>query len=301
MKVLVTGSTGFVGVHLVDHLVAEGDEVIVTSRSSGGPDVCDLSALTAFVGDHRPDTIFHLAGQADVEASWCNPLESFRTNGEGTYNLLVAARMAGVERVVTVTSADIYGFALPDDLPLGESAPLRPVSPYGASKAVADLVALQAHLGFGQEVIRARSFNHFGPGQSDRAVCAALASRIVASEVAGATTIPVGDMSVRRDFTDVRDVVRAYRLLAERGRPGLAYNVCSGQSVSVGHVADRLIALSGDSVRMEPTEELFRPADLPELRGDPTLIRNHTNWTPQIDLESTLTDVLKDWRSRSSN
>ena len=300
MKALVTGSTGFVGTHLVDHLVAEGDEVIATSRSSGGPDVCDLSALEVFIGDHQPDAIFHLAGQADVEKSWCNPLESFRINGEGTHNLLAAARMAGVKRVVAVTSADIYGLALPGDLPLGESAPLRPASPYGVSKAFADLVALQAHLRFGQEVVRARSFNHCGPGQSDRAVCAALASRIVASELTGDTTIPVGDVSVRRDFTDVRDIVRAYRLLAERGRPGLAYNVCSGQSVSVRHVADRLLALSGGLMRMEPRKALFRPVDLPELRGDPTLIRNHTGWTPLIDLESTLVDVLKDWRSRSS-
>ena len=169
------------------------------------------------------------------------------------------------------------------------------------TKAFPALVALQAYLGFGQEVVRARSFNDFGPGQSDRAVCAALASRIVVNELAGDTTIPVGDMSVRRDFTDVRDVVRAYRLLAERGRPGLAYNVCSGQSVSVKHVADRLLALSGDLMRMEPRKTLFRPVDLPELRGDPTLIRNHTDWTPLIDLDSTLVDVLKDWRSRSSH
>ncbi|MCH2433085.1 MAG: GDP-mannose 4,6-dehydratase [Acidimicrobiales bacterium] len=299
MRALVTGSAGFVGRHLVDHLTACGDDVTATDRSHGGPDLLDAPALAALMSDAAPEVVFHLAGQADVGGSWSTPGETIRVNVEGTFNVLAAARAGGVERVVTVTSADVYGVVGPDDLPVTEAAPFRPVSPYAASKAAADIIAQQAHLGFGQDVVRARSFNHLGPGQSDRFVCAAIAARIVANERSGGDAVPVGDLTPLRDFTDVRDVVRAYRLLALDGRAGAAYNVCTGVSVSIGRVADDLVTMATRPMRLESDPALLRPVEVPELRGDPSALRSDTGWAPVHDLGDTLRDVMEDWRSRA--
>src|SRR5690349_7759621 len=164
-------------------------------------------------------------------------------------NILLAAVQHEVGRVVAVASADVYGRVAADALPIDESCPLRPHSPYGASKAAADVIALQTFLGHGLGVIRARPFNHLGPGQSDRFVASALASRIARNEVEGLDELAVGDLTPRRDFTDVRDVVRAYRLLALDGEPGEAYNVCSGRDVSIQELADRLIGLADHPMR----------------------------------------------------
>ncbi len=227
-------------------------------------------------------------------------METLRTNVEGTHNVLAAARSAEVARVVTVTSADIYGLVERHDLPLTESSPIRPVSPYAASKAAADLVAQQAHLGHGQDVVRARSFNHLGPGQSDRFVCSALAARIVANERSGGSGVRVGNLTPRRDFTDVRDVVRAYRRMATSGVAGQAYNVCSGRSTSVQEVVDRLLEMSPQEMQVEVDPDLFRPADLEELRGDPSRLVADTGWSTEYALDDTLKDLLEDWRERLS-
>ena len=242
MIVLVTGAAGFVGRHLTAHLVACGDDVVGTDRSEGGPDLLDPAGLGRLVAEVDPEVVFHLAGQADVGGSWEAPADTLRVNAEGTLHLLEAVRSAGGARVVTVTSADVYGVVRPEDLPLNEMAPLRPVSPYAASKAAADLLALQAYLGHRMDVVRVRSFNHLGPGQDDRFVCSALAARIAAAEAGRGDEVRVGNLAARRDFTDVRDVVRAYRCLAIDGRAGAAYNVCTGTSVAVSEVAERLMA-----------------------------------------------------------
>ncbi len=294
----MTGAAGFVGSHLVDHLVAEADEVLTTNRATGGPDLLDYEGLRELLDDLRPEVVFNLAGHADVAQSWQEPLESIRTNGEGTFNVLAAARSAGVERVVTVISSDIYGVRRFDDLPITEEAPFQPISPYAAGKAVADIVASQAHLGFGQDVVRARSFGHFGPGQGENAVCSALAARVARSELAGAETMRVGNLNARRDFTDVRDVVRAYRLLATRGRTGCAYNVCSGTSVTIGTVLDILLAHAERPLRVISDPELYRPVDLHELRGDASQLEADTGWSPYFTLESSLIELLNDWRCR---
>ncbi len=294
----MTGAAGFVGSHLVDHLVAEADEVLTTNRATGGPDLLDYEGLRELLDDLRPEVVFNLAGHADVAQSWQEPLESIRTNGEGTFNVLAAARSAGVERVVTVISSDIYGVRRFDDLPITEEAPFQPISPYAAGKAVADIVASQAHLGFGQDVVRARSFGHFGPGQGENAVCSALAARVARSELAGAETMRVGNLNARRDFTDVRDVVRAYRLLATRGRTGCAYNVCSGTSVTIGTVLDILLAHAERPLRVISDPELYRPVDLHELRGDASQREADTGWSPYFTLESSLIELLNDWRCR---
>ena len=298
VKAFVTGASGFVGRHLVAHLRDCGDEVVPTDRSDGGPDLLDADGFATLVAEVRPDVVYHLAGQADVAASWLSPIETMRVNVEGTHNILEVARTFGVAKVLTVSSADIYGVVAPEELPIVESAPLRPVSPYAASKAAADLVALQAHLGHGQDVVRARAFNHLGPGQSKSFVGAGFAARIAAAERSGDDELQTGDLTPRRDFTDVRDVVRAYRLLATEGRPGVAYNICSGTSVSIGELAGLLLGLTDARMHLVEDPDLLRPVELPELRGDASLLQRHTGWAPSISLDETLSDVLEDWRLR---
>ncbi|MEE2767920.1 MAG: GDP-mannose 4,6-dehydratase [Actinomycetota bacterium] len=300
MRALVTGSAGFVGQYLVAHLESCGDTVTTTDRIDGGPDLLDSPGIANLIAAAAPEVVFHLAGQADVAASWNDPVGTLRANAEGTMNVLAAAREVGASRVITVTSADVYGTVATNDLPVGEETPMRPVSPYAASKAAGDLVALQAHLGHGQDVIRARSFNHLGRGQSDRFACPALASRIAKNEQSGDAVVQVGNLDARRDFTDVRDVVRAYRMLALDGRAGTAYNVCSGQAVAISEIAKRLLSMAVHPMRLEPDQSLLRPTDVAELRGDPSRLQSHTGWVPEYALDDTLAEVLEDWRERLS-
>jgi len=298
MKALVTGASGFVGRHLVDHLTASGDEVALCDRVHGGIDICDAGAIASLVRSEAPDAVYHLAGWADVGGSWSEPVEAFRANAEGTLNVLLACADAGVARVLSVGSADVYGRVTEAELPLREDAPLRPVSPYAASKVAADFLGLQAFLGRGLGVIRVRAFNHLGPGQTDRFVAPALATRIARNEVEGGEVVPVGNLSPRRDFTDVRDVVRAYRLLVERGEPGEVYNVCSGRDIAVQQLAEMLVAMADRPMRLEPDPDLQRPVDIPVLRGDNARIRKATGWQPDIPMEQTLADLLDDCRRR---
>ena len=298
MHALITGSSGFVGHHLIRHLEAMGDAVTPTDRAMGGPDISDRESVGQFVRDVQPDVVYHLAGQSDVAHSWADPIGTYRANVEGTLNILDACRDAGVRRVIAVISADVYGRVTPDELPLNERSPFRPVSPYAASKCAADLMCQQAHIGYGADIVRVRPFTHIGPGQSTRFVTSALASRIATAERDGIDAIPVGSLDTRRDFTDVRDVVRAYRLLATYGEAGEVYNVCSGVDVAIRDVAELLLARAERPIRLEFDPALARPADVPVLRGDPTRVHQLTGWKPEFTLESTLRDVLDDWRSR---
>lgn len=298
MRALVTGASGFVGRHLVEHLHNNGDEVIGVDRALGHVDITDAEAVEALFLDVRPEVVYHLAGWSDVGGSWNRPQEVFRTNAEGTLNVLTAAAKADVERVLAVSSADVYGIVSEAELPLREDTQLRPVTPYAASKVAADYLALQAFLGHQLGVVRVRAFNHLGPGQSERFVAGAIAQRIATNELHGGDHIPIGNLSSRRDFTDVRDVVRAYRLLVGSGQPGEVYNVCSGTDTAVSALADRLVAMAVRPMTLEPDPKLVRPIDLPVLRGDNTRLRSATAWAPEISLEQTLTDLLDDWRKR---
>ncbi|GJM39162.1 MAG: GDP-mannose 4,6-dehydratase [Acidimicrobiales bacterium] len=292
MRALVTGANGFVGIHLVKHLRSCGDEVLESAV-----DITDRDRFRAHVVDAAPDVVYHLAAQADVGGSWEHPIPTLRVNVEGTVNVLDAAVAAGVRRVLAVTSADIYGPVTASDLPLTESQPVRPVSPYGASKAAADIMCVTAGVAHGLEVVRARAFNHLGPGQNDKFVASAIASRIVSNERSGDTTVRVGNLDARRDFTDVRDVARAYRLLVTAGDAGEVYHICSGVDRPVRELADRLIALAEHEMTLEVDEDLYRPVDLPVLRGDHTKITEATGWEPQVDLATTLHDLLDYWRT----
>ena len=299
MRSFVTGASGFVGSHLIEHLSEQGDEVIGPGDGPDNPeiDITDRSAITVAMADAGPDVVYHLAAQADVAGSWIDPVETMRVNIEGTLNVLDAARVVGASRVLAVTSADVYGRVSEADLPLDESAPLRPVSPYAASKAAADMLCLQATLGHGLDVIRVRSFNHLGPRQSDKFVTSALASRIVANERSGGDVVRVGNLEARRDFTDVRDVVRAYRLLMTMGVAGDVYHVCTGVDRPIQALAEMLVARANSAMRLETDPELLRPVDLGALRGDPSKIQRATGWTAEIPIDRTLNDILEFWRS----
>ena len=302
---MITGAAGFVGRHLTAHLTACGDEVLGVDRfpfpgaAHPGVDITDAAAVAQVLAELRPTAIYHLAGWADVGGSWKAPVEAFRANAEGTLNVLSAAVDAGVERVLAVSSADVYGKVEPAELPLTEDSPLRPASPYAASKVAADYLGLQAWLGRGLPVLRVRAFNHLGPGQTDKFVAPAIASRIARAERAGDTApLPIGDLSARRDFTDVRDVVRAYRLLMEKGEAGEVYNVCSGTDLAVQDLADQLLAQARIELRFETDPELLRPVEVPVLRGSHDRLTDATGWQPEIPIGQTLADLLEDWRQR---
>ena len=200
--------------------------------------------------------------------------------------------MGGDVHVLVAGSADVYGVVGPEDLPLTEESPIRPVTPYGASKAAADVLALQAFLGDGLGTLRVRAFNHTGPGQSASMLVPGLAQRIADAERDGGNKVSVGRVDVVRDLSDVRDIVRAYRLLVEHGTPGEAYNVCSGHGVSVEEIADTMLATSDAPLELVVDPELVRPVDVPRLVGDPARLRAATGWEPEIPLDETLRDVL---------
>jgi GDP-4-dehydro-6-deoxy-D-mannose reductase len=300
MRAAVTGSSGFVGRHLVAHLRGLGDEVITLDRTGEPPvDVTDAHRVRDVLRAARPDAVYHLAAMSHVGESWGAPETVFRVNAEGTLSVLRASADAGVERVLVVGSADEYGVVDANDLPITEDAAIRPVTPYGASKAAADVVALQAFVGDGLGTVRVRAFNHTGPGQSSTMLVPGLAARIAAAERLGTREISVGSLDVVRDITDVRDVVRAYRLLVEHATPGDAYNVCSGRGVSVREVAEAMVEMSDVPLDLVVDPELVRPVEAPRLIGSPAKLCAATGWQPEIPLEQTLRDVLDAVRNAS--
>jgi len=295
MKALVTGAAGFVGRHLITHLQTMGDDVVGIDLQDG-PDLLDGEALRDKILGTSPDAVYHLGGWSDIGGSWTDPQGAFRANADGTLNLLQACIAAKVPRVLSVSSADVYGKVMLNELPINEQSELRPITPYAASKIAADFLGLQAFLGYGLDVIRVRAFNHLGPGQTNRFVASAIAERVATNERDGSEIVPVGNLSPRRDFTDVRDVVRAYRLLVEHGSAGEAYNVCSGNDIAISELADNILRLSDRPMRLEEDSSLQRPVDVPVLLGDPTKVFQATNWSPEISLDQTLMDLLSQWR-----
>lgn len=294
MRVLVTGGRGFVGRWLIDYLEAAGDTVQGLDAET---DVTDAAAVKEAVAGWAPEAICHLAAQASVGASWDDQAATYRVNTGGTLNVLHAALACSRHpRVLVVSSAEVYGRVSPEDLPIREDHPLAPVSPYAASKAAAEIVGLQFWHGGGLEVVRVRPFNHTGPGQRTDFVVPALAQQIARAARAGARSLRTGNLEARRDLTDVRDVVRAYRDLLAEGTPGEVYNVCRGSSISIREVAERLLALAGVDIPIEIDPARFRPTDIPELRGDPARLEKAISWTPEIPMDTTLFDVLAYWK-----
>jgi len=298
MKALITGGGGFVGKYLRDHCEREGDDVVSVDRSGAEVlDITDRDAVEASFTRHRPEIVYHLAALSHVGESWADPTSVLRVNVEGTGHVLNAARAAGVRRTIVIGSAEEYGQVHERDRPLTEEAPLRPSSPYGVSKIAASFLALQAHLAYGLDVVRVRAFTHTGPGQSDRFLMPALAHRIAAAEREQRDEIRVGALDPVRDVSDVRDVVRAYRLLAQCGDAGAVYNVCSGTGVTVRTIAEHLLAAAKRPLRLTVDPELVRPVEVPRLVGDGSKLRAATGWSPEYGLDQTLADVLESARA----
>jgi GDP-4-dehydro-6-deoxy-D-mannose reductase len=299
MKVLVTGADGFVGHHLLEHLRASGDDAVGVDREC---DVTDVESVLAVLARVQPDAIYHLAALTAVGESWSNPVEYTRVNVLGTKNVLDAAYdVVPSSSVVLVSSADVYGVVKPEDLPLVETFRVAPANPYASSKVEAEHVAHVAVRERHQRVVIARPFNHLGPGQSTAFVVPALVDRLLRAADDGAEEIIVGDLSTRRDFSDVRDVVRAYRLLAEKGISGEVYNIASGVDVGLFDIAQRLVAAIAPRVRLVTDEALLRPVEVPVSKGSYEKLRRATKWRPTITLDTSLNDVIVEMRRRRSD
>jgi GDP-4-dehydro-6-deoxy-D-mannose reductase len=290
VRVLVTGSRGFVGTWLCRHLEDSGDEV---SELPKYLDVRDTGGLTDALVEAAPEAVCHLAAQANVAASWRDPVETFSVNAIGTLNVCVAAvALPRKPRVLLVSTSEVYGRVPPEHMPVTEEEPFAPVNPYAASKVAAEMAGLQAWLGQGLEVVRARAFNHTGPGQLEGFVAPDLAHQVVRAARGELDCISTGNISVKRDLSDVRDVVRAYRLLLVHGKPGEAYNVCTGEAVAISRLLSRLMELAGVDVPVRADPARYRPADVPEHVGDPGRLKALTGWRPEISLDQTLSDLL---------
>lgn len=309
MRILITGVGGFAGGHLADYLRAHATpEMELWGVERGGTrrlrqipgvtvlaaNLLDPSATRAVIQRVRPDCVYHLAGQAVVSESWTRPWETYEINLRAQLNVfeaLLGEKLA--PRVLVPSSMEAYGRVGPEDLPIRETHPLRPDSPYGVSKAAQDLMGLQYFLSRGLPVIRTRPFNHIGPRQARKFVAPAFAAQIAAIE-AGAQppVLKVGNLSARRDFTDVRDVVCAYALLMAQGVPGDVYNIGSGRSHSIQEVLDGLLALSAAPITVEVDPARLRPADIPDVVCEAAKLQAHTGWAPQIPLTQSLRDLL---------
>ncbi len=312
-RALVTGAGGFVGRHLLAHLLESTDWQLfgnVHSQPSRGgkndrlnwvqADLTDAAQTAGMVEQVRPRFVFHLAAQSNVQKAFQEPEATFMTNVVGQLNLLNALREASPEaRILVVCSSEQYGLARPEDIPIDESTPFRPNNPYAVSKIAQDALALQHYLSWGQQTIRVRPFNHIGPGQSEHFVASAFARQVARIEAGlQEPVLFVGNLEAERDFTDVRDMVRAYLPAIERGEPGEVYNIGSGQGRTIQWLLDTLLAMSTVKVAVRLDPARMRPSDIPSLVCDPTRFERQTGWQRRIPLESTLRDILVYWRER---
>lgn len=317
MRVLITGITGFAGSHLADFLLAEHPDVQIfgtrrwrsrlenIEHLEGRIELleCDLRDSTAVhtaLQEVEPDRIFHLAAQSYVPASWRAPAETLSTNIVAQANIFEAVRALGQDPLVQIAgSSEEYGLVYPDEVPITESNPLRPLSPYAVSKVTQDLLAYQYFRSYGLRVVRTRGFNHTGPRRGEVFVTSNFARQIASIEAGKQSPIiRVGNLKAQRDFTDVRDMVRAYWLALEKGQPGEVYNIASGTAVTIQELLDGLLELSEVRVEVEIDPDRLRPSDVEILIGDSSKFSAHTGWEPAIPLAQTLQDLLDYWRQR---
>ena len=315
MRIFITGATGFAGSYLVERLVQAGHHLfaLVHQATSHQPllqhdnitivqgDLLDSAALETAVSQAKPDVVYHLAGQAYPARSWQQPGQTLAVNSVGTANLLQAVVKAGRPRVLIVTSAEIYGQIGAEDLPIAEATLPAPRHPYGVSKWMAGLLVPLFWQRFGLPVVEARPFNHIGPRQALGFVVPDFASQLADIQRQGqAGQMTVGNLEAMRDFTDVRDVVRAYELLAEQGQPGEPYLICSGRPVKIATILQKLIEIAGVEVTVQADPERMRPSDTPCLYGSYSKLQAQTGWQPQIGLDQSLADILADWAGRAA-
>lgn len=314
MRALITGMNGFAGSHLADFLLTQPDVEIFGGVYGRRDNIAHLAGRAAFVeGDlnrldfvealleqSRPDRIYHLAAQAFVPISWQDPWATIANNVRAQVNLLDAAARSKLQaRILIIGSNEEYGRVDARDLPITEETPLRPDSPYGVSKIAQDFLGLQYFLSHQLQVVRVRPFNHIGPRQREQFVTANFAKQIAEIEAGLCEAVlRVGNLNVARDFTDVRDMARAYYLALERGTPGEVYNIGSGRAWSLQHIVDRMLQQSRAAIRVEQDPARLRPSDTPAAYCDAAKFRAQTDWRPTIPLETSLRDILEYWRNR---
>ena len=317
MRVLITGITGFAGSHLADYILAEHTEVEIfgiqrwRSRTENiehlagkielrEADLRDYTSIHRVLDEVRPDAIFHLAAQSFVPTSWRAPAETLSTNIIGQTYIFEAVRALQLDPTIQIAgSSEEYGLVLPDEVPIKETNPLRPLSPYAVSKVAQDLLAYQYFESYGLKTVRTRGFNHTGPRRGEVFVTSNFAKQIASIEAElQEPVIRVGNLESVRDFTDVRDTVRAYWLAVEKGRPGEVYNIASGREITIRQLLDKLVELSRTRVEVEIDPDRLRPSDVEVLIGDASKFHADTGWEPTIPLEQTLEDLLDFWRQR---
>lgn len=311
MKYLILGAGGFVGKYLVKEL--SGATLRATCLPGEHPDfdgtdcVCeplellDFDALQTLLRTYAPDWIIHLAAQSSVGLSWTRPQLTVDINIKGTVNLFEAARFTEPKpSILLIGSGEEYGALTPDDCPIKETAPLRPANIYAATKASAEQFAQVYERAYGLKIIRVRAFNHIGAGQSPNFAVPDFCRQIAQMERGERkASLRTGNLSAKRDFTDVRDIVRAYRLLTLYGRPGEVYNVGSGHAVALSEIPENLRKLSKVPFTVETDPQKLRPSDIPIIEADITKIQTDTGWQPGIPLLQTLKDVLDEWRGKA--
>ncbi len=316
MKFLITGITGFVGSHLVEYLLALGKDKVFgiyrwRSRMENIAQIldkvslleCDLKdpvATREVIRNVKPDGIFHLAAQSYVPMSWVAPQETLLTNITSQLNIFEAVRAEGLDcRIQIAGSSEEYGYVLPEEVPIKETNPLRPLSPYGVSKVAQDLLGYQYFMSYGLKVIRTRAFNHEGPRRGEVFVTSNFCKQVAEIEKGKREPVLyVGNLEAVRDFTDVRDTVRAYYLTLTKGRPGEVYNICRGKGYKIREILDIILSLTKAKVEVRVDPKRLRPSDVMLLLGDATKIREELGWEPEIPIEKTLKDLLDYWRER---
>lgn len=318
MNILITGITGFAGSHLAEYLLKQKRHKVFgtyrwRSRMENIGDIknkitlfeCDLkdaSSTLEVISKTKPSMIFHLAAQSYVPMSWTAPAETLSTNILCEVNIFEAVRnLKLINCLIHIAgSSEEYGMVLPHETPIKESNPLRPLSPYGVSKVTQDLLGYQYFKSYGLKIVRTRAFNHTGPRRGDVFVTSNFSKQIVEIEKGKRKpVIYVGNLDAVRDFTDVRDVVRAYYLSLEKGKPGEVYNVCSGEGYKIKEMLNILISLSNNKIETKTDPYRLRPSDVELLVGDPTKIRKAVGWKPEIPFKQTLEDLLDYWRQRA--
>ena len=314
-KALITGITGFAGSHLAELLLKEGYEVYGTTRPRSktehidhirdqmtlfDADLVDSHSLYTVLSDVKPDYIFHLAAQAFVPTSWSSPATTMEANVIGSIHLFEAVRRAKIDPIIQIAcSSEEYGLVHKDETPITEKNELRPLSTYAVSKIGMDFLGYQYFKSYAIRIIRTRGFNHTGPRQGDVYVCSTFAKQVALIEV-GKTkpVIKVGNLESYRDFTDVRDMVRAYLLAVEKCEPGDVYNIAAEKAWKIKDVLNMLIKLSNKEITIEEDSARMRPSDVELLIGDATKFKNKTGWKMEIPFEQTLQDLLDYWRAR---